>query len=548
MKRMACVIALATGTGVLLGASPFATQADTTSELASGLQLAVTSPGVVVGESSVKLDVTFRGGNIRSLELFVDGTLVRKHAIRTSDARGVIHLVLDGLTEGEHEIIVRATDLSGATATTSTRLKITPTEEDAPVRWKFPKPQSMVQGVVPIQVQVDRSIRNPYVTFLINNDFLAFINLPPFTYNWDTTRLPNGDHTIGVEVYDGESLARVKTLSMKVRVNNPGGFTRSEKPQPATPVEKIGPGVTESVLAESARLSAELSLQTRAGKIVRIGNELIALPRPRTSRHNNPIQPSDPAKTEVSGVPNLFHAVPATEAARMARTPWNSGAPSTPRIAPPAGAGSALAAPPTRETRIVLTPGMPAPLAPASMVKDLATTSTTPLSRIALRPRRAGNVAAVPPARLPGNIASPTQPASSTPKPVRMATAPAPRTARVQSIQIAFDQQRLAFDVPPRVENGLPLAPFRTIFEHTGGRVEWYHKSRTVRAINTEREIEFRIGQKEATVNNRPLHMETTPYVDRGRAIVPLSFVRDAMNVKVHYDASTGRIVIESNR
>lgn len=119
---------------------------------------------------------------------------------------------------------------------------------------------------------------------------------------------------------------------------------------------------------------------------------------------------------------------------------------------------------------------------------------------------------------------------------------------RVKSFDVAFDNTRIAFDVQPRVQHGMPLAPFRQIFEHTGGEVKWYGKSQTVRAVNSTHEIQFRIGHSTARVNNQTIKMDAKPFVEHGRAIVPLSFVRDAMDVKVNFDAHTGHLRIESNR
>jgi hypothetical protein len=120
--------------------------------------------------------------------------------------------------------------------------------------------------------------------------------------------------------------------------------------------------------------------------------------------------------------------------------------------------------------------------------------------------------------------------------------------AHVKTFDVAFDNTQIAFDVPPRIENGMPLAPFRAIFEHSGGSVKWYGESKTVRAINNSKEIEIHIGDKEATINNQKVKMDAKAYIDRGRTIVPLSFVRDAMDVKVTYDAHTGHVLIESNK
>jgi hypothetical protein len=99
------------------------------------------------------------------------------------------------------------------------------------------------------------------------------------------------------------------------------------------------------------------------------------------------------------------------------------------------------------------------------------------------------------------------------------------------------------------VESGVKLAPFRQIFEHTGGKLYWFGgEAQTVRAVNDSREIEIKIGDKTAKVNNQSVGMEKSPYLLSGRTIVPLTFIRDSMDVKISFDEKTGKLLIESKK
>ena len=92
----------------------------------------------------------------------------------------------------------------------------------------------------------------------------------------------------------------------------------------------------------------------------------------------------------------------------------------------------------------------------------------------------------------------------------------------------------------------MKLAPFRQIFEHTGGRLYWFGSTaQTVRAVNESKEIEIKIGNANATVNSHTLKMDRKPFIDSGRTIVPLTFVRDALGVKINFDEKTGKLLIE---
>ncbi|MFN3649005.1 MAG: stalk domain-containing protein [Armatimonadota bacterium] len=112
------------------------------------------------------------------------------------------------------------------------------------------------------------------------------------------------------------------------------------------------------------------------------------------------------------------------------------------------------------------------------------------------------------------------------------------------SFEVVMNNQQVAFDVNPRIENGLPLAPFRQIFEQTGGVVVWYPETQEVRAANDLREIKLVIGSKEARVNQVVVVMDKEAYIDSGRTIVPISFLEKALELKAEYDVKRGTIVL----
>ncbi|HLV80997.1 MAG TPA: Ig-like domain-containing protein, partial [Chthonomonadaceae bacterium] len=228
MNRMARVFALAGSAGIFCGGA-------TTSALArsgpdwGGLQLSIAAPVLELDDTTVTLTVLFHDGNIRSIALFVDGKQIDKETVHTHKGKGSISFRLDKslLAEGKHAVEVRAIDTEGNQATASAQVTVSGVIPDTPAPTHFLSPQegTMVQGMVPVEIKVDSAVHNPYVSFMLDNEFLALTNFGPFTYNWDTTRVANGPHKIGVDVYDGDTLARVATLSMQVVVNNPGGFT-----------------------------------------------------------------------------------------------------------------------------------------------------------------------------------------------------------------------------------------------------------------------------------------------------------------------------------
>ncbi len=516
MKRMACALAVIAGAAYPLAASAPASAEQPVISKAGSLQLAVSSPVTPPNGGPVLLKVRYNGGNIGTIALYIDGSLVSRKPLVTRLGHGTIEFRIEPglIPAGDHRITVAATDLQGNSVEARTTVQGESPIESGPVSLVFPKRGAVVQGVIPIQVKIDPSVSQPFVTFLVDNQFLDLTNYAPFSYNWNSAHIANGPHTITIEVIDGNTQVRVQTLNIPIVVNNPGGLTMrhdftgtGKQNQPAglaSPVNHITRGITGNMAAATPDEVAAPSFAT--GSVT--GSA--ALGAPRIAGFNDPSH-TIPVVAEHNTGPLHFTAVP------------NSGNSARP-----------------------IHPGIMGLLENTHQSVSFENESDLAAPAL-LAPHRAGNFAAMPSQGV--EIATAQTSARSVFRPSsHVVVGHSNVFTSAGGIQIAFDSTRLVFDVPPRVVNGIPLAPFRQIFEHTGGVVQWFNHSKTVRAINSNHEIVFRIGHKHATINNQRVKMQVTPYIDRGRSIVPLSFVKQALNVTVHFDPRTGHINIESKQ
>lgn len=98
------------------------------------------------------------------------------------------------------------------------------------------------------------------------------------------------------------------------------------------------------------------------------------------------------------------------------------------------------------------------------------------------------------------------------------------------------DNRQVAFDVTPRVEAGIALAPLRQIFEHIGGVVVFYHDEKEIRATSADTEVRLKVGSKEAQVNQVVVIMEREAFIESGRTLVPIPFLEKALSLKAEYD------------
>ncbi|HWA84245.1 MAG TPA: stalk domain-containing protein, partial [Fimbriimonadaceae bacterium] len=124
------------------------------------------------------------------------------------------------------------------------------------------------------------------------------------------------------------------------------------------------------------------------------------------------------------------------------------------------------------------------------------------------------------------------------------------RGARLPSVgafAIVYNTQFVDFDVQPRVtEDGVPLTPLRYLLEKAGGKVDWQNSLKNVSAKADGHDIFLHIGDSFAEINKQRIELERPSFIDRGRTIVPLSFMKNALNVNIDYDKATGHVLITS--
>jgi len=113
---------------------------------------------------------------------------------------------------------------------------------------------------------------------------------------------------------------------------------------------------------------------------------------------------------------------------------------------------------------------------------------------------------------------------------------------------ILFDDVPIAFDVEPQIINGIAVAPIRHMLEAAGGTVYWIGDKGLVRAEVGDRNIEVRVGSREARVNEEVVLLDLAATMKRDRVIVPVRFVGKALDVSVRYDPATENVHIVSHK
>ncbi len=537
MNRLACALVLAVATLAGIACPGFARAAPQRAQTGMTLSILTPDPGSIVDRAAV--DVSFRGGSVDTVELYLDGALIAKRQISTAQSRGVISFSIETLqlTEGSHDLQVKTFGPDGKSATSTAKLRIPGLDLNAPVRISYPQNGIQVNGIVPIRVFMDQDIQRqrPYVTFFVDKELKVLKNYPPYEYAWDTTKVMNGWHIVEAWTQSPEAVSPTKARPVHVNVNNSGGETKKQdkiedlRTAAKTPETTAQNPAKAQIVRPDAVAASKGNSPDVTGKTPLDFRISSAKPKDEQSlRSNDPriyklAQNSNPAVVQPDVTPNN---------ARVDS-----------RVTAPKLMGGAVSAPKGR-------------MAIASRSKNTLPGLGNPDGLYAIvSPQRDSDLLKVEPGETLGAISRKT--GVSAKELARMNNlkhdGPIPAghsiiVPRSGAFDVAFDGIRIAFDVQPRIESGIKLAPFRQIFEHTGGRLYWFNEVKTVKAVNSARDIEIKIGNSNALVNNSTVSMERKPYIISGRTIVPLTFIRDALSVKINFDDKSGRLMIETGK
>jgi len=410
--------------------------------------------------NSPTLTVRYTGANVALVELRVNGESLGTRSVSNAKASGETNFTLNlaSLNDGDNTIEVCLYDKNAKLIGTEKSTISTDNGSNSPVFLSAPKVGATVQGPVEIKVGFGKELKNSYVSFFVDNQFKAMMNVPPFNYVWDSARESNGWHEVEAWVVD-DSSQTMKTRKVKVFVNNPGGKT-------------------------DRRVNAE----------------------PTTNPTTNP------SLGNSSGI-KPTHAVSTTvEKGTNATTPGTNGT----LAMNPNGAtiGTVSGTKPTNHGG-----------ATASGPKFLTPTGTRYVKNITTAQVGSTSNALI------GGVG-------------KIAITKGQRLPNVGSLVLLYNKQTVNFDVNPRVENGIPMTPIRHLLEKAGGEVKWKEFEKAVEAKAEGRDIYIAIGNKDAKIDGQTVELEVAPYIDRGRTIVPLSFIRETLNVDIEYDKATGHVLI----
>lgn len=448
--------------------------------------------------NSPTMTVKYDGANVSLVELRINGESFATRAVSSNDSKGeaTFTVTVTDLKDGENEVEVRLYDKTGKVISSQKQTILTDQSNRGPVYLTGPKQGATVNGPVSIKLGFGKEMKNIFVSFFIDGDHKSFTNTPPFEYLWDTQKESNGWHTVEAWVVD-ESTNTYKTKQVRVFVNNTSGRTVRKGLGTGEPTVAKTPAKANIV---EPPVAAPTTKVTTTAKATKAGNEA-TLSAPSVPKTNKATEPTKVANSKVT------------------KTTVASG---TTKVA---------------TSKVVSKKTLANIETPSSTVSRVATTNgSTPMSNQDMTPtglRLAGG----------SSLIGSKDYALETAKRL-LSVGKGTRLHGVKTFSVLLNGQYVEFDVAPRVDEGIPMTPFRHLIEKSGGNVDFIKGAKVVNASADGKKIWLKVGDATAKINGNPFALELAPYIDRGRTIVPLSFMKDALGVEIEFDASTGHVLI----
>ncbi|MGG4444946.1 copper amine oxidase N-terminal domain-containing protein [Brevibacillus porteri] len=110
-------------------------------------------------------------------------------------------------------------------------------------------------------------------------------------------------------------------------------------------------------------------------------------------------------------------------------------------------------------------------------------------------------------------------------------------------VKAFVDGKQVQADVAPYVQGGRALVPVRAISSALKAEVNWKPETRTVEITRGEKSITLYLDKKEATVDGKATSLDTAPVLKNGRVFLPLRFISEQLNAEVKWQEE-GKIVI----
>lgn len=99
----------------------------------------------------------------------------------------------------------------------------------------------------------------------------------------------------------------------------------------------------------------------------------------------------------------------------------------------------------------------------------------------------------------------------------------------------SVDQTWLKMDTSPKVRQNRTLVPLRFFLEGFGANVEWNKEDRSILVDYKGSKIIFKVDSNKAIVNGQEVTLDVPPRIEENRTLIPLRFASEELGMDVNY-------------
>ncbi|MCG6170959.1 copper amine oxidase N-terminal domain-containing protein [Anoxybacillus sp. LAT_35] len=123
-----------------------------------------------------------------------------------------------------------------------------------------------------------------------------------------------------------------------------------------------------------------------------------------------------------------------------------------------------------------------------------------------------------------------------------MATSAEATNVRTVRIPIISNGKVLQTDTSPIMVNNRILVPFRAIAQSTGANVFWNANTKQVTVQKNKKVIFLTVQSSTATINDQTVTLDASPIIYKGRTLVPIRFIAEALDANVQWTGKEVRL------
>ncbi len=120
-------------------------------------------------------------------------------------------------------------------------------------------------------------------------------------------------------------------------------------------------------------------------------------------------------------------------------------------------------------------------------------------------------------------------------------------TLKIGSTKAYLNGEEFNLYFAPFIKNGRTAVPLRNLSYAVDAKVKWDAKTKSIKVENAYAQVVFFVGNKTAFVNSVPVNLYFAPFIKNGRTAVPLRNLSEFFGLKIRWDSTERRIVINGD-